>query len=196
MPYPKYVEKGESITAQWGNDVVSAIRRRRKRPKRNISVGGGGGTSAACPFGEIISLDDETSFNYGIAGGVCLCESKNFNVPYKGLNATSAVVLVSLKLTGIQFNTDTDNQFIMPGLKGATGTPEFDYKPWSAGVNYPDNINPSTPTATGTIYVPLGLLTTFATVSGSTPTPTFEATGCGSIRVLHCGGILTYERFV
>ncbi len=196
MAYPRYVSSGDPITAQWGNDVVSAIRRRRKRPQRNINIAGGGGNDDDCAFGEIIDVDDETSFNYGIAGGLVTCGAKNFNVPYKGLNATSAVVLVSLKLTGIQFNTDTDNQFIMPGLKGATGTPEFDYKPWSAGVNYPDNINPSTPTSTGTIYVPLGLLTTFATVSGSTPTPTFEATGCGNISITHCGGILQSSRFV
>lgn len=187
MSYPKYVEKGESISAQWGNDVVSSIRRRRKNPRPKVSGVSGGG-DGPCVFGDIVSINDESEFIVGLLGGVCICGDKNFNVPYYGIDLeTNAELLISLKLDNIKFNTDTDNTFILPGIDTSTGTPS--YEETAATSNYPDNINPSTPTSMGTIYVPLGLLTV---LDGNA---TFEAVTCGSILISHCGGILNSTRF-
>lgn len=148
-------------------------------------------SSGPCPFGELTAIDDETSYTTGIKGGIVHCGDQNFNVEYYGVDTsttTNSADLISIKLDNIAFSTDDDETYILPGVTTSTGTPSWEVTAWTTGTNYPDNINPATPTGTATIYVPLGKLTIADGV------PTWEPTGCGNITINQCGGIVSSSR--
>jgi hypothetical protein len=175
----------------WSKSVNRALQQLRDRTWTVPRSGGGGrgGNGGACSFGELIDVDDETTFEKGIRGGVVYCGDKNFDVPYQGVNDTDGKWLIFLKLTGIKFNADDDDEIFLPGIKTSTGDPEIDKKAISGeSTDYDDNVNPSSPTGSATIYVPLGTLETEDGVQK------FTAVGCGNIRITQCGGTVSFER--
>lgn len=146
------------------------------------------GTGQACPFGEIISVSDGT-YTQAISGGAFLCGDKNFNVAYRGIVlGTAGSWLVQITLTGIDPATDDDNQVFLSGVITASGTPTWGTVAYTGTQNYTANTNPSSPSGTGTIVIPIGLLVVAAGVA------TFTPVGCGTIDATQCGGILTHTR--
>ena len=156
----------------------------------NVQKPGVTSTSAAtaCPFGEIITVDDGT-YTRAISGGVFLCGDKNFNVPYRGIVlATSGSWLVQLTLTGIDPATDDDDQVFLSGIITASGTPAWGTVAYTGTQNYTSNTNPASPSGTGTIVIPIGILVVASGAATLTPV------GCGTIEATQCGGILTHTR--
>lgn len=147
----------------------------------------------ACPFGEIITWAEGEAAKTGIRGGLLVCGDKNFNVPNQELTLSAAGKwLVQILLSGIDPATDDDDEIFLPGgVVTASGTPEWDNKVYSAGppaTSYDDTTNPSTPADTGDIVIPIGILT----IAGGSAS--LVATGCGTITVNQCAGILSYSR--
>jgi hypothetical protein len=155
----------------------------------NIKTTGGGSTS--CPFGELITVNDESEFTQGIRGGIVYCGDKNFNVPYQGINlATSGVWLVFLEI-GCESNRDDDNEIILPGIKTSAETDPssfWDKKTFTTGTSYDDNTNPTVTDGLGTIIIPIGKLTV---ADGAA---SFERVGCGNVTIGQCAGILSHTR--
>lgn len=144
--------------------------------------------ATACPFGEIITVDDGT-YTRAISGGVFLCGDKNFNVPYRGIVlATSGSWLVELTLTGITLATDDDDQVFLSGITTASGTPAWGTVAYTGTQNYTSNTNPASPSGTGTIVIPIGILVIASGAATLTPV------GCGTIEATQCAGILTHTR--
>jgi len=144
------------------------------------------GVAAPCPFGEIISV---TTGEQGISGGVVLCGDKNFNVGFYKVNENiDGDWLVSLKISGIKFNTDDDEEVFLVGINTATGTPEWDKKSINGSTQYPDNVNPASPSGSAILYVPLGILKV------ENKAITFVKTGCGNIVISQCAGSMTFSR--
>lgn len=141
-----------------------------------------------CPFGEIIDVDDGT-YTKAIRGGAMLCGDKNFNVPYLGIAlGTDSWSLIQITLTGIDPASDDDDEIFLPGCITASGTPSWGTVTYTGSESHTSNTNPATPAGTGTIVIPIGVL---KVVSG---TATFTPTGCGTIRVSQCAGILDHSR--
>lgn len=155
----------------------------------NVQKTGVTSTSAAnCAFGEIITVDDGT-YTRAISGGVFLCGDKNFNVPYRGIAlATSGSWLVQLTLTGIDPATDDDDQVFLSGIITASGTPAWGTVDYTGSQNYTINTNPASPSGTGTIVIPIGILVVASGAATLTPV------ACGTIEATQCGGILTHTR--
>lgn len=151
----------------------------------------GGGSSAPapeCPFGEIIAVD-EGGFTMGIRGGALICGNKNYNVPFRGINlAVPGSWLVELTLTGIDPASDDDEEIFLSGVVTASGTPAWNAVSYSGTEHYTANTNPPSPAGTGTIVIPIGILT----VAGGAAS--LQATGCGTITVGQCAGILSHAR--
>ena len=144
--------------------------------------------ATACPFGEIITVDDGT-YTRAISGGVFLCGDKNFNVPYRGIVlATSGSWLVQLTLTGIDPATDDDDQVFLSGIITASGTPAWGTVAYTGSESYTSNTNPASPSGTGTIVIPIDILVVASGAATLTPG------GCGTIEATQCGGILTHTR--
>lgn len=156
----------------------------------NVQKPGVTSTSAAnvCAFGEIITVDDGT-YTRAISGGVFLCGDKTFNVPHRGIVlATSGSWLVKLTLTGIDPATDDDDQIFLSGIITASGTPAWGTVAYTGSESYTSNTNPASPTGTGTIVIPIGILVVASGAATLTPV------GCGTIEATQCGGILTHTR--
>ena len=144
--------------------------------------------ATACPFGEIITVDDGT-YTKAISGGLFMCGDKNFNVPYRGIVlATSGSWLVQLTLTGIDPATDNDDQVFLSGIITASGTPAWGTVAYTGTQNYTSNTNPASPSGTGRIVIPIGILVVASGAATLTPV------GCGTIEATQCGGILTHTR--
>jgi hypothetical protein len=205
MRLPGKKRSGNPILASDWNMLIDALEARTPRPGtgvelvamtggftyrvRRIGSGGGSAGSAICPFGEIIDVDDETSFSKGIRGGVIFCGDKNFNVKYEGINTapeTNWETLIQIKIAGVEPVTDDDGEIYLPGISTAGSIPVWESR--SVETGYDDNTNPPSPSATGTIIIPLGKLTVTAGV------PSFEPTGCGNITIGQCAGILNFTR--
>lgn len=152
---------------------------------QNIRFSGG---ATGCSFGSIITVDDGT-YTRAISGGAFLCGDKNFNVAYRGINlGTSGSWLVQITLTGIDPSTDDDNQVFLSGVITASGTPAWGTVAYTGSENFTANTNPATPSSTGTIVIPIGLL---VVASGAA---ILTSVGCGTIEATQCGGILTHTR--
>jgi len=205
MRLPGKKRSGNPILASDWNLLIDALEARTPRPGmgveliatsggftyrvRRMAGGDGAAESSICPFGEIMDVDDASSFTQGIRGGLVFCGDKNLNVEYQGINTgeeTNLENLIQLKITGIVPVTDDDNEIYLPGIETTNSTPVWEYKTVEAG--YDDNTNPASPSATGTIIIPLGKLTVTDGV------PTFDATGCGNITIGQCAGILSFTR--
>lgn len=170
---------GVRVRTVGGKVIVSA-----KRPRGAA----GGSASTACPFGEIITVDDGT-FTSAIRGGALICGDQNFNVPYRGIALGSdGSWLIEISLSGIDPATDDDDEIFLPGVVTAAGTPTWGSVAYTGSENYTDTTNPSTPAGTGTLIIPIGILTV---ASGAA---TFTAVGCGKITVGQCAGILSHAR--
>lgn len=201
MKLPNEPRRGDPIEG-WARDVIRYL-----RATRIIGISGGAvkespnGTSldlpdktqpqtfqsSPCPFGQIIGLPTGSDQPTGIRGGSVTCGDSNFDVvPYPVDTSGDGDQLISIKLTGILCNTDDDTQVILPGILSVSGTPDWDSVAYADG--YHSNTNPSYPDDNGTIYVPLGRLKITDGAISWTPT------GCGSIIIDQCGGILTFSR--
>jgi hypothetical protein len=188
IPLPSITDDPRWI-GRFSRDVRKSIAALRDRKVsitgQNIRFSGG---TAACSFGSIITVDDGT-YTKAISGGAFLCGDKNFNVPYRGINlGASGSWLVQITLTGIDPSTDDDNQVFLSGVITASGTPSWGTVAYTGSENYTPNTNPATPTSTGTIVIPIGLL---VVASGAA---TLTSVGCGTIEATQCGGILTHTR--
>lgn len=180
MSFPKYVEKGEKISAQWGNDVVSSIRRRRKAPRQKVSGSGASAPEEICPFGTVKSL----SGGDVIAGGAVMAGDKTFLVEdYAPNTATARTVALYFEIP-VEVNRDDDHQLLLPGVKTSSWTPEY-----LEAETYPDGTNPVVATGLGKIVVPLGIL-----YIANNTIDVFEALTCGAVAIIHCAGSLSFSR--
>ena len=182
--------KGVGNLLKWSREVNQCLQQLRDRViVTRPSKGGGGSSPTTCPFGELeVSTDDPPVT--AIRGGLMTCGDKNFNVPKRDLNlAVDGQWLVQISLSGVTAATDDGDEIFLPGVTTATGTPTWANVAYTGSESYGSTTNPTSPAApTGTIIVGIGLLTI---ADGAAR---FVPTGCGSIRVSQCAGILTHAR--
>ena len=182
---PERVIKDQPVTADWANSIREAIWRLAKR-KSEPSGGGGGGGSGPCPFGDVIPIPDTDPAENGVSGGLVFCGDQNYDVaPYHIPAEGFGKVRLWLELTDIELVTDDDVEVILSGVVTSTSAPTWQSATWAEETTYPTNTNPSTPTATGTIIIPIGVLT-YQSGGGS-----FVAVACGPRWVSACDGILS-----
>ena len=182
-----------AITAEWANSVVEAIQRLANQKQiRPIPGGSSGGSSSPCPFGSIISIDDETAYVKGIRGGLIICGDRNFNIEYQGLDTdetTNGVWLVQITLSDIECAVDDDGEIFLPGVITSTSTPAWALVAWTDPTDYGSNTNPASPAApTGSVVIPVGKLTITDGV------PSLANVGCGTVTIGQCAGILSVSR--
>jgi hypothetical protein len=152
---------------------------------------GGGGTAATtCPFGELETNTEDPPVT-SIRGGALICGDKNYAVANYALTlGTPGQWLVEINVTGVTAATDDDDEIFLPGCITATDTaPGWTLIAYTGSENYTSTTNPASPaTPTGTAIIPIGLLTI---ADGAA---TFVPTGCGTIRIDQCAGLLTHTR--
>jgi len=120
-----------------------------------------------------------------------VCGDQNYNVANQPIDLdTDGVWLIEISLSGIELGTDDGSEIFVGGVITSSSTPAWDTPIGYTGTeNYNDTTNPSDPaTPTGTIIVGLGILTITDGVAS------FQATGCGTITVGACEGILSHAR--
>jgi hypothetical protein len=119
-----------------------------------------------------------------------ICGDKNFNVANQDLDLESdGEWLVQISLSGVTAATDDDDEIFLPGVTTATGTPTWANVAFTGTESYGDTTNPTSPSApTGTLIAGIGWL---KIADGAA---TFTPTGCGTIRVSQCAGILSHSR--
>ena len=189
---PRAARSGLDVL-RWAEDVNRAIREIRDLvvPGSGRSRGGGSSVASTCPFGEIITIEGDSTFDKGIRGGIVYCGDKNFNVPFKGIDLDSdSDKLIFLKVA-CESNRDDDHEMILPGIKTSSETSPAGFwqdMAWSETASYPDNTNPGVASGIGTIRIPIGRLTV---KDGSAK---LDAAGCGHVKIEQCGGILTHTR--
>jgi len=144
---------------------------------------------AGCFFGRIITWTEGSTTKTGIKGGILYCGDQNWNISPQELNlAVSGKWLVYLAVE-VEVNTDDDGELLLPNVKtGTKPTGDWGKLPWSTTADYPDNDNPSIPSGSGTINVPIGTLTI---ADGAA---TLDPAGCGNITITHCAGTLSHTR--
>jgi len=146
----------------------------------------------SCAFGEIVTNDSETNPR-AVLGGAITCGDKNFNVanypfPVNSDGSADGEWLIEISINGITFNTDDDDSLILPGIETATGTPTWNKIAYTGSENYTSNTNPTTPTGTGTVVLPIGVLTI------NQGDARLANTGCGAFYVDQCAGVFSYSR--
>jgi len=169
---------GYRVSQTPGGTTVSVIKRR-----------GGGGSAGICPFGELITNAEDPPIT-SIRGGLMVCGDQNFNVADYPIDLeTPGRWLVEISLSDIELGTDDDGEIFVGNVITSTSTPAWNLIPYTGSENYTDTTNPVDPaTPTGTIIIGLGVLTI------EDGAATFVATGCGTIRVGACEGILSHTR--
>ena len=202
MKLPPKKRPGNPVLASDWNTLVDALAARTPRPSAGMeivstsggfsyrvrqTVGGTGAVLADCPFGQIVRWTEgegeEAVTKTGIRGGVVYAGDKVWNVPNKELNlAADGTFLVWLEI-GVTANVEDD--VLLPGLETST---EPVWQQAAGSGNYPDQTLPTAPSGTGTAIVAIGLLTI------ANGTAKLTAAGCGTIRVAHCPGSLSFER--
>ena len=186
------IPRGLGNIIKWSREVNQCLQQLRDRvvvtnPKK------GGGTAAAsnsCPFGELETNTEDPPVT-SIRGGLLVCGDKNYNVPNQDLVLTTpGQWLVEISVAGVTAATDDDGEIFLPGVITATATdPAWANNAYTGTESYTDTTNPTSPSApTGTIIIPIGLLTI---ADGAA---TLVPTGCGTIRVDQCAGILSHTR--
>ena len=178
---PKIALSGASINHTPTGPVISI--------KRQAATS----SSTPCSFGRVVFNDDVTN-NRAVVGGAITIGDKNFNVanypfPAPSNGTGNGQWLVEISISGVSFNTDDDDSLVLPGIETASGTPTWAKIAYTGTENYTSNTNPSTPTGTGTVILPIGLLT----VAGSSAT--IAATGCGAFLVDQCAGVFSSSRY-
>ena len=157
-----------------------------KAPRQNGQSGVSG--DSICNFGSIKTNDADPPEKV-IIGGLLVCGDKNFAVDdYVIDTATDGEWLVQIKLSGITCASDDDNEIFLPGVTTSSGDPTWDLKVKEEGTDYDDNTNPTSPSGTGSIVVPLGILKITDEV------PSLLNLGCGNITIGQCAGILNFSR--
>ena len=148
----------------------------------------GSSTRSTCNFGSIKTNDADPPEKV-IIGGLLVCGDKNFAVDdYVIDTATDGEWLVQIKLSGITCASDDDNEIFLPGVTTSSGDPTWDLKVKEEGTDYDDNTNPTSPSGTGSIVVPIGILKITDEV------PNLLNLGCGNITIGQCAGILNFSR--
>jgi hypothetical protein len=204
MKLPSNPLSGGSVVAKI-TEIISFIRASRitsviggqirETPNGSVLVikpGRGGAASAVpeeCSFGEITTNTEDPPVT-SIRGGLMVCGDKNFNVLKYDLDMeTDGEWLVEINLTGVTAAIDDDSEVFLPGCTTATGTPAWDLIEFTGAEEYTDTTNPTSPAApTGTLIVGLGMLDITDGIA------TFTPTGCGTITVGQCAGILNHTR--
>lgn len=183
---PRFLRSIGSVL-EWAREVNKALQQLRDRCWDVPTGGGGGGSSASgCPFGEILVVGADTT----IRGGLLVCGDKNFNVANRVLSlASDGAWLVEISLSNITLGTDDDGEIFVGGVTTSSGTPAWNLIAYTGTENYTDTTNPSSPASpTGTAVTGTGILTITAGVAS------FQPTGCGTIRIGACDGILASSR--
>ena len=182
----------QAISAEWANrmrDCVMALARvipqQTRKPHEWNQI-------EQCSFGEIVLNNDPTN-NRAILGGAITCGDQNFNVanypfPVNADGSADGQWLIEISISDITFNTDDDDSLILPGIETTTGTPTWNKIAYTGSENYTSNTNPTTPTGTGTVVLPIGLLTVREDKAN------FANTGCGSFIIDQCAGVFSYSR--
>ena len=171
----------------WCREVNTALQQLRDRTftvnatKSTTSSPG----SSICQFGTITESGEDTV----ILGGLMICGDQNFNVADKVLAlGTDGAWLVEISLASIEPAVDDDEEIFLPGVITSTGTPAWALNAFTGTEDYTSNTDPADATSTGTIIIPIGILRIVSGVA------TLAPTGCGTIRVTQCAGILDHTR--
>lgn len=186
------------LEAQTILDVVPAAQRNRDRwpveyHTPDVQYFGEGYAEAAesseiCPFGQIITNDDGDS---AIRGGVIIAGNDTYNVDSEEINLGSLGEFLYYIDVNVTVNTDDDNVILMPGIK-TSSSPDWNR---TSSNNYPSGTSPTAESASGRVIVAIGKLTvSLPRDSNNNGTPSFEAVGCGVIRINHCAGNLSAQR--
>jgi hypothetical protein len=177
---------------KWTREVNQCLQQLRDRVI--ITRGGASksstSSSSGCAFGEIETSTDDPPVT-SIRGGMIVCGDKNYNVASQPLDLeTDGQWLVEIEVTGVTAATDDDGEIFLPGCTTATDTaPAWANNSYTGSENYTDTTNPSSPASpTGTAIIGVGLLTIADGVATMSPT------GCGTIRITQCAGIIEYSR--
>jgi hypothetical protein len=148
------------------------------------------GSVSTCPFGELETNTEDPPVT-SIRGGLLVCGDKNYAVPNYALTlGTPGSWLVEINVTGVTAATDDDDELFLPGVTTATDpAPGWTLISYTGSENYTSTTNPASPaTPTGTAIIGIGLL---VIADGAA---TFTPTGCGTITVGQCAGILNHAR--
>ena len=201
MKFPALPQKGKPVE-DTVRDLINYV-----RASRIINVSGGkiktspNGTTievepngptingtvsdSICQFGTITESGEDTV----ILGGLMICGDQNFNVADKVLAlGTDGAWLVEISLASIEPAVDDDEEIFLPGVITSTGTPAWALNAFTGTEDYTSNTDPADATSTGTIIIPIGILRIVSGVA------TLAPTGCGTIRVTQCAGILDHTR--
>jgi len=183
--------RGIGNFAKFAREVIQCLQQLRDRVvvTRGGRGVGGGSSSNGCPFGEIQTNTEDPPVT-SIRGGLMICGDQNFNVADQPLTlGTPGEWLVEISMDGVTASTDDDDEIFLPGVTTATGTPAWNNIAFTGSENYTDTTNPSSPSSpTGTIIIGCGRLTIADGVASFVPT------GCGTITVGQCAGILSHSR--
>jgi hypothetical protein len=149
-------------------------------------------TVSECDFGIIIetpALDPEDQPTYAIRGGYVNCGDQNWNFDNQDINTSANGRWLVYLVVDCEVNQDDNNELLLPGVKtGTKPTGDWDQTPYTGSENYPPNNNPEAGAGTGTITLPIGVLTITDGI------PTFNNTGCGGFMINHCSGTLSFSR--
>lgn len=185
------IPRGVGNLLRWSREVNQCLQQLRDRVVvTQSSPSKPGGTSqSTCPFGELETSTDDPPVT-SIRGGLMTCGDQNFNVANYVLDLdTDGERLVQIALTGVTCATDDAEEIFLPGVTTATGTPSWEVITYTGSENYDDTTNPTAPDSpTGTAIVGIGRI---KILDGAA---TFSPTGCGTIRVGQCAGIISHSR--
>jgi hypothetical protein len=188
----QYVKKNDPIKASWANDVIASINGTTHELRRSKAIMGGGGNteSMPCPFGELVTIPQESGpAHKGIRGGVIYCGDKNLAADDLNINGFATGTRKLYIEIPVEVNMDDDSELLLPGVKTSSKS-SIATGDWKTTTdNYPDNDNPTIPGGTGTIIIPIGIVT--KSESGSF---TFIPNSCGDVTVNHCAGTLSFTR--
>jgi hypothetical protein len=192
IPVPQRVNSRDSVKSDWANQVRDCIQRLAMRREVNLNPGrfvSGPGQESTCPFGKIVTYADGEDTITAILGGLFICGNKNFNVANREINLESdGSWLIKLTLSGVDPATDDDDEIFLSGVVTASGTPTWGAIEYTGSESYTPNTNPATPSGTGTLVIPIGILKV------DDGDATLSPTGCGRIVAGQCAGILSYSR--
>lgn len=154
--------------------------------KPGKSTTGNRASSEVCPFGRIVTIPSGETTVPAILGGVVHCGDQNWYFEPQEINTATDGSWIVYFSVALSVNQDDDSEILLPGV--ITGTKPTVWSKTATPADYPDNTDPVAGVGTGTVILPIGVLTIVDAV------PSFAPSGCGNFFVTHCAGSLSYTR--
>jgi hypothetical protein len=202
MRLPSKKRPGNQILAADWNLLIDALQARTPRPShgmeivsssggfsyrlRQVAGGGEGNPAEICPFGQITSWQEGATTKTGILGGLIHCGNQNWNMDSHPINLSITGDWLVYLAVSCSVHLDDDREILLPGVD--SGTKPTIWSLSAGGGDYPPNSNPTPPSGSGTVILPVGRLVVAHGKASLTPA------GCGNFTVTHCAGTLGYSR--